>query len=380
MKRVIILLVLTVLFIGCTNKRFDIIEKDGVKIVNNSGEPVAESERVSLTKVGEIVGFDEIANPDTLDFFGCFDVAIDAKGNIFVDDYPKSRIIKYNANLERVKQFGNAGNGPGEFQDYRTNIFMKGDTLVVRQISKEMLFSQDGEFFREKLYNKVYCIEPLILFYDNNVEIQNNEFNYYDDNEEQFYTRYISKKVNNKEVKRSSEKVEINYKSIWTKVLKIPSICKADDKHFYYGIRDWEKYQIKLLDLDFKEKMIINMPFTDRKFPQEAIAEKKKLLKDKYNGSSWQAYFEHKLAYADVHFDEKSGLLFVEKQESFLPKITEFDIFKDGVYLNTVKIPYVDEWLSRPFAVSLYLVKDGYLYFVNHKANKIEKYKINYKG
>jgi outer membrane protein assembly factor BamB len=80
------------------------------------------------------------------------DVAWDGEGNIFISDgYVNSRVAKYDKNGDWVKQWGQPGNGPGEFNTPHSIVSDSAGNIYVadRGNRRIQVFDHDGAFVRE---------------------------------------------------------------------------------------------------------------------------------------------------------------------------------------------------------------------------------------
>ena len=79
------------------------------------------------------------------------DVAWDTEGNIYITDgYVDSRVAKYDKNGDWVKQWGEKGKGPGEFNTPHTIVIDRNNNLYVgdRGNRRIQVFDTDGNFKR----------------------------------------------------------------------------------------------------------------------------------------------------------------------------------------------------------------------------------------
>jgi len=80
------------------------------------------------------------------------DVAWDSKGNIYITDgYVDSRVAKYDAKGDWVKQWGTKGNGPGQFSTPHSIAIDRNDNIYVgdRSNRRVQIFDTDGNFKRQ---------------------------------------------------------------------------------------------------------------------------------------------------------------------------------------------------------------------------------------
>jgi len=80
------------------------------------------------------------------------DVAFDSKGDIFVTDgYVNSRVVKYDKDGNRLKEWGTRGTAPGQFHTPHTIVVDAKDRLYVgdRENNRIQLFDTDGNFITQ---------------------------------------------------------------------------------------------------------------------------------------------------------------------------------------------------------------------------------------
>jgi len=80
------------------------------------------------------------------------DVAFDSKGDIFVTDgYVNSRVVKYDKDGNRLKEWGTRGTAPGQFHTPHTIVVDANDRLYVgdRENNRIQIFDTDGNFITQ---------------------------------------------------------------------------------------------------------------------------------------------------------------------------------------------------------------------------------------
>lgn len=80
------------------------------------------------------------------------DVAFDSKGDIFVTDgYVNSRVVKYDKEGNRLKEWGTRGTAPGQFHTPHTIVVDAQDRVYVgdRENNRIQVFDTDGKFITE---------------------------------------------------------------------------------------------------------------------------------------------------------------------------------------------------------------------------------------
>jgi len=108
-----------------------------------------EGKKLLEIAVGEAATGDKCAVPPTL--CGTTDITFGPNGRLFISDgYGNARILEYSADGKRVKVWGSAGTGPGQFQiphgiAYDRNVLYVAD----RQNSRVQRFALDGKYLGE---------------------------------------------------------------------------------------------------------------------------------------------------------------------------------------------------------------------------------------
>jgi len=107
-----------------------------------------EGKKLQEIAVGEIATGDKCAFPTLC---GTTDITFGPNGRLFISDgYGNARILEYSAEGKRVKVWGSAGTGPGQFQ-IPHGIAYEGKTLYVadRGNSRVQRFDLDGHYLSE---------------------------------------------------------------------------------------------------------------------------------------------------------------------------------------------------------------------------------------
>src|SRR6185295_14434689 len=108
-----------------------------------------QGKKLQQIDVGEMAVGDKCAVPPTL--CGTTDLTFGPNGRLFISDgYGNARILEYTAEGKRVKVWGSAGTGPGQF-NIPHGIATQGNTLYVadRGNSRVQRFDLDGRYLGE---------------------------------------------------------------------------------------------------------------------------------------------------------------------------------------------------------------------------------------
>jgi hypothetical protein len=91
-------------------------------------------------------------SPFQVAFLGTTDIAFAPKGRIFISDgYANARILEYTANGRKVREWGSAGTGPGQFHLPHCIVIDENNILYVadRENGRIEKFDLDGKFLGE---------------------------------------------------------------------------------------------------------------------------------------------------------------------------------------------------------------------------------------
>ncbi len=134
--------------------------EEGVKIINNPGEPLYGEIKFELEEDLSIGN----EGDDNYMFYRLRDIEVDSQGNIYVVDMSNYRIQKFDKNGKYLQTVGRQGQGPGEFeQPTRIRINDLTGKIYVRDRAVGIdIFNKRGEYIKGiHLKNVIYDIRPL---------------------------------------------------------------------------------------------------------------------------------------------------------------------------------------------------------------------------
>jgi len=122
--------------------------ENGVTVVRNPARGIWDMQGrtgPSLVIERQIGALD---GPAELTFAGISDIAVNAKGEIYVADRRLAEIRKFDKDGRYLLSFGRKGQGPGEFQSIRVLSIGSRDEVIVfdDMLGRVSLFSKNGEF------------------------------------------------------------------------------------------------------------------------------------------------------------------------------------------------------------------------------------------
>lgn len=383
LRKCLLCLIFVMMLISCAKeKTYEIVQENGVEIVRNTGKPNNSNLTVDLELISTIRGFDELENPDTLSFFNIRSPVFDDSDNIYFFDRYSYKVFKYDKNGKFVLSFGERGQGPGQFFAANSIVSLTDSSIVVSDWGRNHYFDLNGGLIATEAA-KSYSISTYRMNIENDeyIDVVNQmemEGGSYINNE------LIVKSFADKD-KRKVLDAGVKYNSLENRIKYIGTHTMTHDlDNFFLAIRNFDTYLIRVYDFDFNKLQEISMNYTTRSF---SSSERERLMDDikdtDFSKSNWQReYYEdlsnNKLAFTNLHYDKSQDLLIVERQGDIETLSVSFDIFKDGVYLNSFSVPV--EWDNLPISgmSKRFYFNNGKMYAYKSDNNSIEIYKMNY--
>ena len=166
--------ILMLLFVSCSNKgekNYKEYSKTGIiHVENERSESVAEF-NYSIEKVFEVKNNDSDTS-FVLSFPGDrygIAVDLDKNQNLFIADFKRKKVLKFNNSGEFVMSFGNRGSGPGEFPAAPIGLAIVEDSIYVAGANGRItVFDLDGKFSRysetgKRIFNITGTIKGLVV-------------------------------------------------------------------------------------------------------------------------------------------------------------------------------------------------------------------------
>jgi len=340
-KRSIFIALMIILIIsGCTKKvaTYEQVVENGIRITKNTGVPADSTFKIELKEVGFIdIGGEE--NPENLiSFPKSFD--FDDAGNLYILDYEKRKIHKFNNKFERVSIFGGKGQGPGEFVE-ASSVIVKGDTLIVPDSRSWKInkLDLDGKFISDKKYTD-YQKTPFDIIKYGTGYVSKFFGMSSDETGQRFSLEFVSYFDSN----LNYVKDVYNFKELYVEnQVEDPSadgsVHTANDKNLYLSINSKTDYKIDVYDLNGVKKRIIRKNFARIKNSEKAIKEQE-VYSAKY-GLKFRTEFLNSIY--RLHTD-KYGRLWVSSSNKEEEKGSYYDIFLDDIYLKRMYLDIDKEY------------------------------------
>jgi hypothetical protein len=352
------LLHLIILLTGCSKSSQD----QELAVYNNTSKP--QNPEFSI----EIIRQDTLQNTDELSVFETpWDLVEDGYGNIFITSIGNCKIIKFDRSLSFIKEFGGAGEGPGEFTTAESLIVHKDTLLVADMMTKKInRFDLDGNFIGSFL-------DPVISQSHSMSGPVNNT--------------YLSQSISIPDIEEGSasgiakltlldsdfKKVRDIYNAgeVDNAIFIFSRICYAAAKDFIYVAENrTDRYRILFYNYDGNQKGVINKSYAVVRFSPEN------------EGLSKAFKSPNKRSITNLYLDYEENLWVMKAQpdgktsKHYIVDF-KFDVFKNGMFINEISFeniaydPYEYPIKTKVIGNRIYSI-----YTFEHKVI-VSEYKIN---
>ena len=388
MKRIMIIISLITLLMSCSKGDKKNAENkkvvDGVEIIKNTTEP-ADPDLKIVPKL--IITINDIADDGTENFQNLQMISIADDGSIYASDVGTFSIKKFDTSGKLAGSFGKQGNGPGEFSMMNTGFTVGKDLIYVPDPMTQSvnIFDREGVFI-EKINTMAKGVGMITM----PSAMSSNDILSYVTQVEQKEGKIILKNS----LKILNDKFDEKNK-IWAKdvsfdptdVSKMMSMgndfpsMTFNEKEIFIGKSGLDKFEITTYDLLGKEKYKIHSPYRKIKYSEKELElanEKIKSIGDE-TAKQFMKDFKFEETYKKVisamYFDGE-GRLWVAKayelEDEDDIELMKLDIFKDGIYQNTIELKDDEGNLIK----GMIQVKGNKIYSVDMDENKIMIYKF----
>jgi hypothetical protein len=314
---------------------------DGVKVIKNGNFP---SDRNISIKSELLFTLNEDSDDTTAVIRSVTAIDVDHNGNVYILDRRKSRIFKFSSQGDLILSFGDRGNGPGELMR-PTEILLQNDSVYVpdMRLRKILVFSSDGKFIRD-----------IIPLRDNGLpqnieEIGNGNFAGILFNmggggrgpgprTVEISVSLLDSKFE-KTADMFSKKIEVDMRDF--NPLDHQNKFTAGKGEIYIAENSEDKFLINVFDGSGKKTGEIRKSYAKTVYTDEEKIQLEKLIRSEFR---WRepdlSKLRYKKAVENIFFHSEGYLLIESPKKRDENNRFNFmlDIFKDGVYLNTVDI------------------------------------------
>lgn len=346
------------LLFSCTKekKTYTVENVNGVEIYKNSSEPAEPNLKVEPKLLLDLK-FSEVEHEGNNLGISVRNVTLDRFGNVYNLDRQQQKIFKFDSKGKYLKTIGQKGTGPGEFQFETKHFEIIKDTLIVSIpfVWKHIRFDLDGNFISDKFYpdtnefpdmfwraGRFFCAMSYIPRADVGRAAYFIKLNLFNDQ-----LKYVN----------TFDQIEVNY-ALRKLDLNNPEylvFASSADSLIYVPKKSYNEYQIDVFNFQGDKIQTIKMSHRAIKYSNEELAQIRKDV-----GPDYQIIGKFKNSIEDIKID-KYNRIWVKRakttEESLNDTIKIYDLFKDGIYLNSVTLPLAI-WADIDFDQGKMIVTD----------------------
>lgn len=284
---------------------------------------------------------------------------VDSKNNVYVTDYTACKIHKFDSKGVYVKSFGGRGQGPGEFT-YISALIICNDILYVPQNARSIMvkYDTDGKYLGDVIFPSDAEV-PINFNKSDSLILGRTISSIYDQKTQTSTDSHIismyDKDLN--KLDKSIAKREFKEKRGGDIDPYMTSFSYAiNDKKAFIAQNSYDKYKIFEYNTSGDLVRVINKNCTKTKLPDEII--------HKFNEINKKHNTKYKVKYTpiidEVFADKYDRLWVLPNAESNIDSCRVYDIFKDGVYLNTdtLNIPQQSKIYTSNGKIVVFVRKD----------------------
>lgn len=380
MKNIFILFLIIILVVSCSkNKQKNYMEKivNGVRIVKNSTTPSDNNFKYDFKEVLTLKG----ENDGDAGFGKVDHLAIDSKNNIFLADLASNSIKKYDVKGVYLLSFGRLGSGPGEYSELK-NMTILNDTVIVSdpQGRKMIKYDLEGNYISEKKFNN-----------------RTPEFLVPVNKKNQILGLLLTVNPTEKGLNLVSSVVSVDHKFNQQKEFAKISMpfdptkpqfnpmdlmqpYNASSEKIYISEISEDKLNVQVYDFNGKHLENISKNFLKVKMSKDEMEKLNSSISTTVDNETKEnkvKYMFHKAIYG-LWNDKYDRLWVLRSKENMVndSKGISFDIFENGIFLNTIHLPFYHDILDLETNNRVKLMGD-YLYFIDDSEDfsiKVYKY------
>lgn len=269
----------------------NIKDSDGVEIISNPKTPSPnDGIKIRILFEEELsIGVEE--GDENYMFGGRVYFNTDDEGNIYVNDWDRKRIQKFDPQGKYLLTIGRRGRGPGEFVNAWNPRFDKNGNLYVFDLGNHRIsfFTKEGEYLRQISFpqgmsihyvksNELYFSAQSKILNDSDVFSYTYTYGLFDKDVNQLAEIY-SRTTERKRDTRSRAHYLAN---IYSSDAYDPELTFLMDENEFIYLGYPEKYEIKIFDVEGKLEKIIQREYEPIKIGKKHKEDFIKYLEDEY--------------------------------------------------------------------------------------------------
>lgn len=368
-------ILLLVIFSGCTKneKNYTIETINGMKTFRNKNIPSTKDLVVKPVELFTILDADESSTDSTRLLNRISDFDVDSKNNLYILDYKNNSMKKFDNKGNYIKSFGRKGKGPGETEMSNWMLILNDTIIYDDYIVKDMVkFDPDGKYLYK---NRITETGPFERYQALGKTKIIGYQAYYEEVEKEMFVSYNLTIVNSnfQKYKQVAQKRTKFIQGKYNFFDTFLSAYATSDSLIYFAEKSESKYKINVFDHEAKQLYSITKNYAKIPFNEEEL----KVFDTEYK-NTW--YFsdnksQFKSAIIQMEYDKYDRLWVFSSVKRDDKNQTDLliDIFKDGVFLQQIKLDICPGYDFVNYDHRIRLLQDR-LYYLNTQDQYMKVY------
>lgn len=364
MKKLLVVLVAGLMLFSCGEKKeagknYSVKEVDGIKVYSNTSKPAVDKVELNYKPLYEVLGDTDNEEQNFQMKNPAFDM--DKDGNIYLPDFKSGSIKKYDTAGKLVQKYGQKGVGPGEFDMLMGTVVLNDTIYGIDAMMKINKFTRSGDYFAGFNFSQLEGFPSLIKKIDDKFVAMRTAPEQRD-GKIYFNTSVVimnSKFSNEKAIATTSTEFNPS-KPMNPLSMVIFYAVNEVKKEIAVATKSTKKFEIKVYDYQGNQLYTIKKSYRAVAYSKQEVEKMNKKIKAATQNMQTPD-FELEMDFQDAinsMWYDKYGRLWVntakeDDGKTDLDKTMNLDVFKDGVYQNSLTISKNSE--------------DEMIYFTNDK-------------
>ena len=335
-KLTIVCAAAVMLLVSCADKNlsYKVEDADGVRVIINHNGPADPDLKIDMSEPALTLDLNAVSEADTAHAVQLNNVELDARGNVYVLDSRRSEIHKFDPTGKRVKIFGGRGTGPGEFLNVGFFVVWH-DTVYVPspQQLKIIKFDTDGNFITDKRYSK--SSEYPGTFWKTRNFVTGISFTPLPEEGPGMVIRNLNLFDDRFNCLRTFREDKFDFQNpvFDLNFVRNPCVSVTSDSMVYLPRYSENEYAFDVFDFEGNKKMTVKKRYQRIPYTEGELARIQRQL-DRNNLTA-KGRFKNSIVLITM---DKYDRLWVQAALPDAETRRLYDIFKDGVYQNTVEV------------------------------------------